>query len=74
MPNKKEENKLNIDIFAGMNTLMKLRVFVTLIFLLSSLAIILIFSGEYFIAALLFLVSYLMVFILMVKLFLVKGL
>lgn len=74
MQKKKEENKFKIDIFTGINTLMKLRLIITLIFLLSTLAILLILVGDFVIAPILFFISYLLVLILMIKLFLVRNL
>ncbi|HEC89730.1 MAG TPA: hypothetical protein ENI44_04010 [Thermoplasmatales archaeon] len=56
------------------NALMKLRIIITTIFLLSTIAMILVFTRQILLAVLLFLISYLLVFILMIKLFLIKKL
>ncbi len=56
------------------NALMKLRIVMTTIFLFSTISIILVFARQIFPAVLLFLISYLLVFILMIKLFLIKKL
>ena len=74
MQKKKEEKKLKFDIFSGLNTLTKFRLIVTLIFLLSTLAIILILVGDFVVSPVLFFISYILVLVLMVKLFLVKKL
>ena len=74
MSKKKEVKKPSIDIFFGIDTIWKLRLIITIIFALSTLAIILILVGDYVIAPILFFISYLMVLILAVKLFLVRKL
>ena len=71
---KKEIRLLEINSFANLNTLNKLRLFVTSIFLLSTLSILLIFANNWVISAILILISYLMVFVLMIKLLLIKKL
>lgn len=73
VPKKKKLPSLEIKSFLGTNILTKLRLFVISIFVLSSLSLILVFI--YFpISALLALISYLMVFVLMVKLLRIKKL
>ncbi len=57
-----------------MDTLMKLRLVITMIFLFSTIAIILVFVTLILPAVILFLLSYLMVFVLMIKLFIVREL
>ena len=74
MQKKKEEKKLKLDIFAGLNTLTKFRLIVTLIFLLSTFAIILILVGDFVVSPVLFFISYILVLVLMVKLLLIKKL
>ena len=71
---KKEIKLLEINSFANLNTLMKLRLTVTVIFLLSTLSILLIFANNWVISAILILISYLMVFVLMIKLLVIKKL
>jgi len=71
---KKEIKLLEINSFANLNTLMKLRLIVTVIFLLSTLSILLVFIADFVIAVFLILISYLMVFVLMIKLLVIKKL
>ena len=65
---------MDITGFSQLSALMKLRVVVGLIFLLSTVAMVLAVVSDFFFAVLLILLSYLMVFILMIKLFLIKRL
>jgi len=73
---KKEKKRkfLEIKSFSNLNTLMKLRLIVTVIFLLSTLSILLVFIADFVIAVFLILISYLMVFVLMIKLLVIKKL
>jgi hypothetical protein len=82
MPKKKEEKTVKpaeIWNLSKLDTLMKLRIIITSIFALSTVSIILliVFPSEqlyWVIAALLVLISYVMVFALMVKLLMTKEL
>ena len=65
---------LEIKQLSDMNTLVKLRLTVMLIFILSTIAIISVFVSEFVISVVLVLISYLLVVILMVKLLLIKKL
>ncbi len=58
----------------SLDTLMKLRLIVSLIFSLSTIAIILIFITDFWIPVFLFLISYILVLIFMIKLLLIKKL
>lgn len=71
---KKKTKFLEIKSFSKLNVLMKLRLFVTSIFLLSTLSILLIFVNSWGISASLILISYFMVFVLMLKLLRIKKL
>ena len=71
---EKKTRFLEIKSFSNLNTLMKLRLIVTVIFLLSTLSILLIFANNWVIPAILILISYLMVFVLMIKLLTIKKL
>ena len=71
---EKKTRFLEIKSFSNLNTLMKLRLIVTVIFLLSTLSILLIFANNWVISAILILISYLMVFVLMIKLLVIKKL
>ncbi len=73
VPKKKKLPSLEIKSFSGTDILTKLRLFVISIFALSSLSIILVFISPP-IFALLALISYFMVFVLMVKLLRIKKL
>jgi len=73
MEKKKEGKAIKINSLNGMSVLKKLQIIVSLIFILSTLAIVLIVTNFVF-AAILILISYLMVFILMVKLLMTKKL
>jgi len=69
-----EKRSLGISVLKKFNTLKKLRFAVTLIFLLSTLAIILVFITDFVVAVLLILISYCLLIILMIKLFITKKL
>ncbi|PNX46103.1 MAG: hypothetical protein BV459_07080 [Thermoplasmata archaeon M11B2D] len=79
----KEENNVNIQNkgsifqisrFQQLNALMKLRISVSVIFFLCTISMIFIFLGGWVLSALLLLIGYIFLFILMIKLFLVKKL
>ena len=82
MPKKKEKKpakSAELWNLSSLDTLMKLRIIITSIFALSTISIILliVFPSEqlyWLIAALLILISYVMVFALMVKLLIMKEL
>ena len=77
VPEKQTSNKSNmfeIKLFSDLNTLKKLQIIVTSIFLLSTLSFILVFVSDFFIAVVMILLSYLMIFVLMLKLLLIKKL
>jgi hypothetical protein len=71
---KKESNLFQIPGFQQYNALMKLRIVVSTIFILCTIAMILIFANGYMISAVLLLIGYVMLFILLLKLFRVKKL
>ena len=73
-PKRLELKSLEIKALSEMNNLLKLRLVVILIFILSTLAIISVFISEFVISVALVLISYFLVFILMVKLLLIKKL
>jgi hypothetical protein len=74
MEKKKEGKVIKINSLNGMSVLKKLQIIVSLIFILSTLAIVLIFVTNFVFAAILILISYLMVFGLTVKLLMTKKL
>jgi len=74
MQKKKEGKILEMNGLNGMSTLRKLQLIVSLIFILSTLAIVMIFIGGWVLAGVLVLISYLMVFGLTVKLLMTKKL
>jgi len=74
MEKKKEGKVIKINSLNGMSVLKKLQIIVSLIFILSTLAIVLAFVTDFVFAAILILISHLMVFILMVKLLMTKKL
>jgi hypothetical protein len=74
MEKKKEGKVIKINSLNGMSVLKKLQIIVSLIFILSTLAIVLIFVTNFVFAAILILISYLMVFGLTVKLLMAKKL
>jgi len=71
---KNERNIFQIPGFQQFSTLMKLRMSITIIFLLLTVAFVLIFMNGYMISAVLILLSYVLLFILMIKLFMTKKL
>jgi hypothetical protein len=71
---EKQKRSLSIPGFSHHNTLLKLRIVVITLFVLLTLAILLIFANGYMISAVLILLGYILLFILMVKLFLIKKL
>ncbi len=71
---KKERSIFQIPGFQQYNALMKLRIVVSTIFILCTIAMILIFANGYMISAVLLLIGYIMLFILLFKLFRVKKL
>jgi len=77
VPKKQTNNKskmLKIKLFSDLNTHKKLQIIVASIFLLSTLSFILAVMSDFFIAVILILISYLMVFVLMIKLLIIKKL
>jgi hypothetical protein len=71
---KKQKLSLSIPGFQTFNALMKLRIVITTLFILFTLAILLIFADGYMISAVLILISYALLLMLMVKLFKIKKL
>jgi len=71
---KKQKLSISIPGFQHLNALLKLRVVITSLFVLYTLAILLIFANGYMISAVLLLISYILLFILMIKLFITKKL
>jgi len=71
---KKERNIFQIPGFRQYTALMKLRIVVSLIFFLCTISMILIFVGGWVISAVLLLIGYILLFILMIKLFITKRL
>jgi hypothetical protein len=71
---KKQKLSLSIPGFQHFNALLKLRVVISSLFVLYTLAIVLIFANGYMISAVLILLSYVLLFILMIKLFRIKKL
>jgi hypothetical protein len=71
---KNNRKMFEIKSFSNLNLLMKLRLVVTVIFLLSTLAILLTFISDFFIAVVMILISYLMLFVLTIKLLITKKL
>ena len=69
---KVKEKRSTDKLFGEIPSLVKLRYMVTLIFLLSTISFILVFVTEFFVPASLILISYILVFVLMVKLFMIK--
>ncbi|MBN2066377.1 MAG: hypothetical protein JW771_06180 [Candidatus Thermoplasmatota archaeon] len=72
MQKKKESKIIEMSTFNGMTTLQKLQIIVSLIFVLSTVGFIIIFVGMWALAGGLILLSYLMIFGLMVKLLMTK--
>lgn len=71
---KKESTIFQIPGFQQYTALMKLRIIVSLIFFLCTISMILIFVGGWVISAVLLLIGYILLFILMIKLFMTKKL
>ena len=71
---KNEKRTLEIPGFQQLKALAKLRLAITIIFLLSTLAILLVFITDFVIAAIIILISYVLLFLLMIKLFMIKKL
>lgn len=71
---QKESSIFQIPGFQQYNALMKLRIIVSTIFILCTIAMILIFANGYMYSAVLLLIGYVMLFILLFKLFRVKKL
>jgi hypothetical protein len=71
---KTSRSLLQIPGFSQYNALMKLRIIVSTIFLLCTVALVLIFVNEWVISAILLLLGYVMLFFLMLKLFRIKNL
>jgi hypothetical protein len=69
---KKERNIFQMPGFQQYNALTKLRIIVSLIFFLCTISMILIFANGYIISAVLLLIGYILLFILMIKLFMIK--
>jgi Flp pilus assembly protein TadB len=71
---KRDSNLLQIPGLQQYSALMKLRIAVSTIFMLCTIAMILIFANGYIISAILLLVGYILLFILLLKLFRIKHL
>jgi hypothetical protein len=71
---KKQKLSISRPGVQHLNALLKLRVVITSLFVLYTLAILLIFANGYMISAVLLLISYIFLFILMIKLFITKKL
>jgi hypothetical protein len=69
-----KRNMFQIPGFQQYSALMKLRIVVSAIFLLSTIGLILIFVGAWYISAILLLLGYIFIFILMVKLLRIRKL
>jgi len=74
MEKKKEKKLQELMSIRKMDTLMKLRLIVGSIFVLSTLSIILVFITDFVVSVVFILISYIMVFGLMIKLFTIKEL
>jgi hypothetical protein len=72
MEKKKEKKSQELMSIRKMDTLMKLRLIVGSIFALSTLSIILVFITDFVVSVVFILISYIMVFGLMIKLFTIK--
>ena len=71
---KKQEMPKSLTSFRNLDLLMKLRIVIFSMFGLSTLGLVIIFAGNWAVAAFLILLAYLMLIILSVKLLLVKKL
>lgn len=69
-----QRSLLKIPIFSQYNALMKLRIVVSTIFLLCTIAVLLIFVNEWVISAILLILGFILLFILLLKLFIIKKL
>ena len=74
MEKKKEKKSQELMSIRKMDTLMKLRLIVGSIFALSTLSIILVFITDFVVSVVFILISYIMVFGLVIKLFTIKKL
>jgi len=74
MEKKKEKKSQELMSIIKMDTLMKLRLIVGSIFALSTLSIILVFITDFVVSVVFILISYIMVFGLVIKLFTIKKL
>ena len=74
MEKKKEKKSQELMSIRKMDTLMKLRIIVGSIFALSTLSILLVFITYFVVSVVFILISYIMVFGLMIKLFTIKEL
>ena len=74
MEKKKEKKSQEPMSIRKMDTLTKLRLIVGSIFALSTLSIILVFITDFVVSVVFILISYIMVFVLMIKLFTIKEL
>lgn len=77
VPNKQTNNKskmFEIKLFSDIDVLKKLQIIIGSIFLLSTLSIITAVVSDFFISVLMILISYLMVFILLIKLLIINKL
>ena len=74
MEKKKEKKSQELMSIGKLDTLMKLRLIVGSIFALSTLSIILVFITDFVVSVVFILISYIMVFGLMIKLFTIKKL
>ena len=74
MEKKKEKKSQKLMSIRKMDTLMKLRLIVGSIFALSTLSIILVFITDFAVPVVFILISYIMVFGLVIKLFTIKEL
>ena len=74
MEKKKEKKLQELMSIRKMDTLMKLRLIVGSIFALSTLSIILVFITDFVVSVVFILISYIMVFGLVIKLFTIKKL
>ncbi len=74
MQKKKESKVIEMSTFNGMSTLQKLQILVSLIFILTTIGFVGIFIDMWALAGGLILLSYLMIFVLMIKLLMTKKL
>ena len=71
---KKDRSVFQISMFSQSSALMKLRFLVSIIFLLFTIGMVVIFVGGWMITAVLFLIGYVLLFILTFNLFILKRL